>query len=500
MAAPVGLNQVKQAMSATSGPFPLWQANRDKRQVSVATLIAAFCVCDLLIAIVSASASDYVLIPGSQLRLWLTASSDGARWGGSMIVAAGLFVSLSLWQHGAYRVSAIATAKSNICTLLLSWVYAAGLMGLFSTGMLAAHGPARHWVVSSRVSAEWILLFLALGLASAVAMRVAWLLIGPRELTLSSGKRAVVIGAGSDTERVARMLRNAPCPYDVVTVPYSSEDDPHAAEVIRALDAERVFVTLPDRDGGDALQLIRHLSSRPLNVRIVPPLNGVAGLPYEVAVEHGVPVFRVADRPISGFSNVLKRLEDIILASLVIVLLAPLLLCAALAIKLESRGPVIFRQPREGFDGQIFTVFKFRTMWATMEDRLASKQTERNDPRLTRVGGFLRRHSLDELPQLFNVLLGQMSIVGPRPHALGTTTGGLPLAEVVENYAARHRVKPGLTGWAQVNGWRGRLDTVEKALRRTEYDLFYIDNWSLILDLRIILKTFLLVFRDEQAY
>ncbi|MBV8455078.1 MAG: hypothetical protein JO122_00500, partial [Acetobacteraceae bacterium] len=252
-------------MSATSGPFPLWQANRDKRQVSIATLITAFCVCDLLIAIVSASASDYVLIPGS-----LTASGDGARWGGWMIVAAGLFVSLSLWQHGAYRMSAIATGKSSIPTLLLSWVYAAGLMGLSSTAMLAVQGPARHWAVSSRASAEWTLLFLALGLASAVAMRVVWLLIGPRELTLRSGKRAVVIGAGSDTERVARMLRNAPCPYDVVTVPYSNEDEPHAAEVIRALDAERVFVTLPDRDGGDALQLIRHLSSRPLNVRIVP--------------------------------------------------------------------------------------------------------------------------------------------------------------------------------------------------------------------------------------
>jgi polysaccharide biosynthesis protein PslA len=500
MAAPVGVNQVKQAMSATSGPFPLWQANRDKRQVSATTVIAAFCLCDLLIAIASASASDYALIPGSQLRLWFTASLDGARWGGWMIIAAGLFVSLSLWQHGAYRVSAITTGKSSIPTLLLSWVYAAGLIGLFSTATLAVQGPAPHWVVSPRASAEWILLFLGLGLAGAVAIRVTWLVIGPRELTLGSGKRAVVIGTGSDTERVARILRTAPCPHDVITVSYSSEDDPHAAEVIRSLDAERVFVTLSDRDGGDALQLIRRLSSRPLNVRIVPPLNGIGGLPYEVAVEHGVPVFRVADRPISGFSYIMKRLQDIILASLAIVLLAPLLLCAALAIKLDSRGPVIFRQPREGFDGQIFTVFKFRTMWANVEDRLASKQTERNDPRLTRVGAFLRRHSLDELPQLFNVLLGQMSIVGPRPHALGTTTGGLPLAEVVENYAARHRVKPGLTGWAQVNGWRGCLDTVDKALRRTEYDLFYIDNWSLILDLRIILKTFLLILRDEQAY
>lgn len=208
----------------------------------------------------------------------------------------------------------------------------------------------------------------------------------------------------------------------------------------------------------------------------------------------------VIERPIYGWDLWWKRNEDIIIAASALVLLSPLMLLIALAIKLESPGPVIFRQNRAGFNGAIFEVFKFRSMFHCHADLNASRQTTRNDLRVTPVGRFIRRMSFDELPQLINVLQGTMSIVGPRPHALETKTEGRNLEELVEYYAARHRVKPGITGWAQVHGLRGELDQIEKLRRRVNYDLYYIENWSLWLDLTIILRTISLMFRDDHAY
>ena len=209
---------------------------------------------------------------------------------------------------------------------------------------------------------------------------------------------------------------------------------------------------------------------------------------------------RASDLPLSRAALIVKRVEDIILSSMLLLLTAPLMLLVSLAIKLESRGPVLFRQPRHGLNGASITVYKFRTMYAHAEDTLAARQTLRGDPRVTRVGSFLRRHSIDELPQLLNVLAGIMSLVGPRPHAPATTAGGVSLEEAVPTYASRHRVKPGITGWAQVSGCRGNLDSVEKAVRRVEHDLYYIAHWSLMLDLRIIAMTIGLVLHDNEAF
>ena len=206
------------------------------------------------------------------------------------------------------------------------------------------------------------------------------------------------------------------------------------------------------------------------------------------------------DPPLNGVAAFVKRAEDILLALILLAVAAPLMLLVSVVIKLGSRGPVLFRQPRHGLNGLEIEVFKFRTMYAHLEDTFASCQTLRDDSRVTWVGRFLRRHSIDELPQLFNVLLGTMSLVGPRPHAPGTTAGGLSLELAVPGYMARHRVKPGITGWAQVCGCRGNLDSVEKAVRRVEHDLYYIENWSLLFGLRIIARTIGLVFHDVQAF
>lgn len=188
------------------------------------------------------------------------------------------------------------------------------------------------------------------------------------------------------------------------------------------------------------------------------------------------------------------------LGSLLLLMFAPLMLLIAAAIKLDSRGPVFFRQTRYGFNNNLIKVWKFRTMYHHMTDAAASVLTQRDDPRVTRVGHFLRRTSLDELPQLLNVVSGEMSLVGPRPHALQAKAGELLYQDVMHHYAARHRVKPGLTGWAQVHGWRGETDTPEKLTRRVEHDLYYIDHWSLLLDLQILLRTARVVLGDKNAF
>jgi exopolysaccharide biosynthesis polyprenyl glycosylphosphotransferase len=187
-------------------------------------------------------------------------------------------------------------------------------------------------------------------------------------------------------------------------------------------------------------------------------------------------------------------------ALVALLLVAPLMLIISAAIKLESPGPVLFRQQRIGFNDHLIEVWKFRTMRMECADADAKQQTTRRDPRVTRIGRFLRKSSLDELPQLFNVLRGDMSIVGPRPHARATSAEGKLFQEVVDRYAARHRVKPGITGWAQVNGWRGETDKVNKIRTRVAFDLYYIDNWSVWFDLYIILRTFVAIFDTDDAY
>ena len=235
-------------------------------------------------------------------------------------------------------------------------------------------------------------------------------------------------------------------------------------------------------------------------MKLVPDLVAFDFVSHKTSTLSGVALLHIFDRPISGWSQFLKAAEDRVGAALMLALVAPVMAMIALAIKLDSPGPVFFKQPRVGFNSRLFNVLKFRTMHHAMRDEHCANQTTRNDPRVTRVGRFLRRTSLDELPQLINILRGEMSIVGPRPHALSTKAEGHLFEEVVDKYAARHRVKPGLTGWAQVKGWRGETDTIEKIRRRVEHDLYYIENWSIMFDIVIIVRTVLLIFRDRKAY
>jgi len=203
---------------------------------------------------------------------------------------------------------------------------------------------------------------------------------------------------------------------------------------------------------------------------------------------------------VADWGYVLKAIEDRVLATLFLLIGLPIFAVIGALIKLDSNGPVFFKQKRYGFNNELIEVYKFRTLRQDMTDHNAERLVTADDPRVTRIGKFLRRTSLDELPQLISVLKGHMSIVGPRPHATAAKAGSRLYQEVVDGYYARHRVKPGITGWAQINGWRGETDTEEKIMRRTEHDLHYIDNWSIWLDLYIVARTPLALIRGLNAY
>ena len=211
-----------------------------------------------------------------------------------------------------------------------------------------------------------------------------------------------------------------------------------------------------------------------------------------------VPVLDVFDRPIADWDVVVKALFDRCVGLLMLIALSPMMLAVALAVRLTSRGPVLFRQKRHGFNNELIEVFKFRSMYVDQCDAGAARMVTSGDPRVTPVGRFIRKTSLDELPQLFNVLKGDLSLVGPRPHALQAKAANTLYDQVVDGYFARHKVKPGITGWAQVNGWRGETDTREKIQRRVEHDLYYIENWSVLLDLQILLDHALRAVQDRE--
>jgi len=257
-----------------------------------------------------------------------------------------------------------------------------------------------------------------------------------------------------------------------------------------------VFVALPLTSQPRIMNLMASLQNTTASLHFVPDVFGVNIIQGRLQDIGGIPVVGLTVTPFTGVNGLIKRLSDIVLASIILVLIAPLLLLIALGVRLSSPGPVIFRQHRTGLDGEIIKVYKFRSM-RTMDNGAIVKQATKGDPRVTKFGAFLRRTSLDELPQFVNVLQGRMSIVGPRPHAVAHNEH---YAKVVKAYMARHKVRPGITGWAQVNGLRGETDTLDKMARRVEFDLEYLRNWSLGLDLLIIVRTVKLMIFDRGAY
>lgn len=260
---------------------------------------------------------------------------------------------------------------------------------------------------------------------------------------------------------------------------------------------DEIWFALPFRSEDRLKQLMHELRHAPMTMRFVPNIFAFRLLNQSVEMLGGVPIVTLNCSPMVGANRFLKACEDKLLAVLFLLLASPAMLVIALAIKCTSPGPVLFKQDRHGWGGRPISVWKFRTMLVHQEDAGRVTQASRNDLRITGIGRFLRRTSLDELPQLINVLQGSMSIVGPRPHAIAHNE---EYKDVVDDYMARHQVKPGITGWAQINGYRGETETIDKMEKRVEFDLYYIRHWSLWLDIKIIVLTFFKGFLNANAY
>ena len=272
-------------------------------------------------------------------------------------------------------------------------------------------------------------------------------------------------------------------------------------EFARKTRVDLVIFSLPIAAEGRILHMLKKLWVLPVDIRLSAHSNKLRFRPRSYSYIGNVPVIDVFDRPIADWDVVMKWLFDKTVGTLALICAAPVMLAIALAVKLDSKGPIFFKQRRYGFNNELIEIYKFRSLYNEHADADAKKQVSKDDHRVTRVGRFIRKTSLDELPQLINVVFfGNLSLVGPRPHAINAKAAEHLYDEAVDGYFARHRVKPGITGWAQIHGWRGETDSQEKIQRRVEHDLFYIENWSLLLDIAILLRTPLAVFHMNNAY
>jgi len=322
-------------------------------------------------------------------------------------------------------------------------------------------------------------------------------------------RTAVIVGAGPLGAKVARALRDGEG-IDFIGFFDDRQDDrlhPEAAtqllgmlselsDYVRDKGVREVYITLPLGSQPRIVQLLEQIQGTTASLFFVPDVFGISIIQGRLQDVSGVPVVGICETPFTGTNELVKRISDIVLSCVILALIFPLLLVVAIGVKLSSPGPVIFKQRRNGLDGEEIIVYKFRSMRA-QDNGPVVKQATKGDARITRFGAFIRRTSLDELPQFFNGLQGRMSIVGPRPHAVAHNE---EYRKLIKAYMVRHKVKPGITGWAQVNGLRGETDTIDKMKARVEYDLEYLRNWSLALDLQIIVRTVRLVLFDRHAY
>lgn len=357
--------------------------------------------------------------------------------------------------------------------------------------------------VSASFSRGWALLWIV----SAAGILGAWrcaVAAGVKRLIRAGylRRRCAVIGDGPAVAPLLAALRDGgEEPAEVLGIfPYGQAAGPTGAAspatgavadlvaMLRLLPLDEIIIAVPE-DGNGVKALIERLKVLPVDIRVSLP-SIAHQLPVRgTSMIGGLPLIDVAIGPLKHWQMLLKSSFDRVAALALLILFAPLLLLIALLIKLDSRGPVLFIQERFGFNNNVIRVMKFRTMHVEKADPSGGSRTVRGDLRVTRFGRVLRAHSLDELPQLLNVLRGEMSLVGPRPHALAMKAGDRLYHEVVSDYFARHRVKPGITGWAQVNGLRGEIASLQQARQRVDYDLHYIEHWSFWLDLWILLKS-----------
>ncbi|MFH1793842.1 MAG: undecaprenyl-phosphate glucose phosphotransferase [Pseudomonadota bacterium] len=447
-------------------------------------------------------------VSGLILHGMLIGYSTHLVWHYPTIALVGSLLTVILLEFSeCYQMTALRSPLSHAGKIILVW---AGVFALLAiTGFL--------FKVSSDFSRLWFGTWFATGLVLMFSLRFVmaiqirrWARNGRME------RRAVIVGGGKSAEALIRSIEAQPHNDIRICGIFDDRDDTRSPPVVagypklgnvaeliefaRIARIDMLIVSLPLTAETRVLSLLKKLWVLPVDIRLSAHSNQLRFRPRSYSYIGAVPMLDIFDRPINDWDSVAKRAFDIIFSLLGIIVLSPLMLATAIAIKLDSKGPVLFTQKRHGFNNEVIEVYKFRSMYTDRSDPTAKQAVTKGDPRVTRVGRIIRKTSIDELPQFFNALFGSLSLVGPRPHAVAAQTHNLLYNEVVDGYFARHRVKPGVTGWAQINGWRGEMDTDEKIKMRTEFDLYYIENWSLWFDLKILLMTPIKLLNTENAY
>lgn len=367
--------------------------------------------------------------------------------------------------------------------------------------------------ISSDYSRLWLGWWMSLGVVFILISRMCiYGFLQYQRLKGRNYRRVVVVGAGDLSKKLISQIEDSPWTGFKIEGLFDDNVKLHGNltrgyKVVGGVDEveafvdtykiDEVWIALPLRAEDRVKELLYGLRHQTVNIKLIPDIFGFSLLNHSMTEISGLPAVNLSDTPMGGVNQFVKALEDRILAFIIFVFIAPLLVIIAIAIKLTSTGPILFKQRRHGWDGRVINVYKFRTMKSHDEQEGSVTQASKDDTRITRLGAFLRSCSLDELPQFYNVLQGRMSIVGPRPHA---TEHNEQYKDQVDKYMLRHMVKPGITGWAQVNGLRGETDTLDKMKKRVEYDLFYIENWSLWFDLKIIVLTLYKGFVHKNAH
>jgi len=424
------------------------------------------------------------------------------------IVAGGAALSVLFLQIAdCYQIPMLRSPRSSLGRIAGAWALAFAAMALTLFFLKSGQSFSRVWF------GAWFLS----GIAYFVAQRhlLAWSL----RRWLRNGvleRRAVIVCGGRPAQELIRSLEAQPDNDIRILGIFDDRLDRRSpdliagypklgtvaelVEFVRLARVDMLIISLPMTAEKRILDLLRKLWILPVDIRLAAHVNKLKFRPRAYSHIGKTAMLDVFDKPISDWDSVAKRVFDIFFSVLALALLWPVMLAAAIAVKVTSKGPIFFVQKRHGFNNEIINVYKFRSMYTEQSDPTAAKAVTKGDPRVTPVGRFLRKSSIDELPQLFNVLKGDLSLVGPRPHAVMAQSHNRIYADIVEGYFARHRVKPGVTGWAQINGWRGEIDSDEKIKYRTAYDLYYIENWSLWFDLKILLLTPIRLLNTENAY
>ena len=433
---------------------------------------------------------DYVLVAQLDAQRYVAAGLVGATG-----------VTTLLRRDGLYDFERLISSSQAVRAVLGRWLMV--ILGLIAFGfaLKVTESFSRAWLFGWTGSSATILILTRI-IAAMILRRTV------REGGVFS-RRIAVIGKTRAAEKFKELAETGDHAVSVVgvyDVNIKDASTTHAFELTgnlaalvraaRAGDIDDIVIALPDAASSDLNALISRLSILPVSIAICPNEHWLNHTGGELVRIGTAPLLNLYRRPLEGWGGFVKTLEDKLLGSIAFLLAAPAILAIAAAIRLQGSGPVFFRQKRHGFNNEVFTIYKFRTM-IVAEDGERVEQAKAGDARVTPLGRVLRRYSLDELPQLINVLRGEMSLVGPRPHALAHNHA---YAQTIANYSGRHKMKPGITGWAQVNGYRGETSETEKMAERVRYDLDYIDNWSLWFDLKILVFTIAAVLFPKNAY